>query len=193
MGRLKDIKYSRFRRLLRRGDAKTNCMGVCVGSPEEHYSELPPQDRPKCYEISGIMCFFRSSHGHAVTCPMSHFVKSPNSQHHTACSLRRCSGVWGPSNLTRPHGARNFQAGMFAWAPRRQSQIYDVANEPRRGGSPSDEPGSLRFHNLRVCKAFNECPEMVALPRGIRKAHQTPSTRGAFPSNLRLRHSSQFS
>jgi hypothetical protein len=52
------------------------------------------------------------------------------------------------------------------------------------GGSPSEEPGTLRLlrrasaglgHKRVSCRT-----EMVASPRRIRKAHRAPSTRGAF-------------
>ncbi|KAI0282433.1 hypothetical protein BC826DRAFT_285375 [Russula brevipes] len=64
------------------------------------------------------------------------------------------------------------------------SPNYDDACHPRRGGSPSEEPGTLRFAT-RVCwtstKRVSCRTEIVASPRRIRKAHRAPSTRGAFP------------
>ena len=45
--------------------------------------------------------------------------------------------------------ARDFQAGMLAGAAE-SVRIYDDTLHPRRGGSPSEEPGTLRFCDARL-------------------------------------------
>ena len=49
--------------------------------------------------------------------------------------------------VLRLHCARDYQAGMLAWPPRHH---YDDACHPRRGGSPSEETGTLLFCDARL-------------------------------------------
>jgi hypothetical protein len=80
------------------------------------------------------------------------------------------------------HCARDFQPGMFCTGATASVMIL---YHPRRGGSPSEESGTLRFFATRVCwtstKRVSCRTETVAYPRRIRKAHRAPSTRSAFP------------
>jgi len=100
-------------------------------------------------------------------------------------------GVLGSSQLSLRTISRR-----GCWHGRRGiSPNYDDTYHPRRGGSPSEEPGTLRFAT-RVCwtstKRVSCRTEIVASPRRIRKAHRAPSTRGAFPCATPFPFFSQF-
>jgi hypothetical protein len=110
-------------------------------------------------------------------CQLSEQLQPPATHSRYSVMFR---GVWGPPNFTARTISRR-----GCWHGRRGiSPNYDDTCHPRRGGSPSEEPGTLRFcdarlldiDKTRVCRT-----ETVASPRRIRKAHRAPSTRGAFP------------
>lgn len=69
-----------------------------------------------------------------------------------------CGGVaeFGvSSNLT----AHAISRRGWSHGRRGTSLNYDVANDPRRGGSPSEEPGTLRFRNCASARhRHNACP-----------------------------------
>jgi len=62
-----------------------------------------------------------------------------------ACTLRRCRGVWGPPNFA----AHAIPAGDVWHGCHGISLNYDTYH-PRRGGSPSEDSGTLRFYDARL-------------------------------------------
>lgn len=116
------------------------------------------------------------------------YLKTSASQQPAACSLRRCSGVWGPSDST----AHAISRRGCSHGRRGTSPNYDVAYYPRRGGSQSEEPGTLRFCDCASAgHRHNACP---VEPRRWRhhaaSARRTVRHPRVAPFLLRLRHSS---
>ena len=96
--------------------------------------------------------------------------------------------VWRSLGSSQHHCARDFQAGMFAWAGA-AAPVQIMMLPTTLGGAaycPRNSARHLAFWRLRVCrtsaKRMSCRAETMALPRRIRKAHRAPSTRGAFPS-----------
>ncbi|KAH8982915.1 hypothetical protein EDB86DRAFT_318558 [Lactarius hatsudake] len=136
-----------------------------------------------------LFCFFLFFFLKSCPLPILSISQEFGPQQPAACSLRQCSGVWGPSNSTaHAISRRGCSHGRRGTSPNSDVAYY----YPRGGGSQSEEPGTLCFRDCASAgHRHNACPiEPKRWRYHAASARRTARHPRVALFLLRLRHSS---